>query len=133
MFFDAVIEIAVDHEEIVRRISGRRVHEASGRSYHVTFKPPRKEGLDDETGEPLVQRADDKEDTVRHRLEVYETQTAPLKQYYSDWSKTGEANSPKYIRIDGVGSVADICQNIVTELESGNPDATSGSRLKKTN
>lgn len=126
VFFDAVIEIAVDHEEIVRRISGRRVHEASGRSYHLTFKPPKQEGLDDETGEPLVQRPDDKEDTVRDRLEIYETQTAPLKQYYSEWSAKGDANGPKYIRINGVGSVADICQSIVAQLESDGSDTESG-------
>ena len=129
VFFDAVIEIAVDHEEIVRRISGRRVHEASGRSYHLTFKPPKKEGLDDETGEPLVQREDDTEDTVRRRLQIYETQTAPLKKYYSDWSGSGSEGAPLYIRIDGIGSVADICESITTQLEAGNGTAA----LKKSN
>lgn len=117
VFFDAVIEIAVDHEEIVKRISGRRVHEASGRSYHLTFKPPKNEGLDDETGEPLIQREDDTEETVRRRLEIYETQTAPLKKYYGDWSASGERGAPLYIKIDGIGSVADICKSIATQLE----------------
>lgn len=129
VFFDAVIEIAVDHEEIVRRISGRRVHEASGRSYHLTFKPPKKEGLDDETGEPLVQREDDNEDTVRRRLEIYETQTAPLKKYYGDWSEKGGEGAPLYIRIDGIGSVADICESIATQLEAGAGKGTAA--LKK--
>lgn len=128
VYFDAVVEIAVDHEEIVRRISGRRVHEASGRSYHLTFKPPKKEGLDDDTGEPLIQRADDNEDTVRRRLEIYEEQTAPLKKYYSDWSANGDTGAPLYIRIDGIGSVAEICQSIVDQLEAGSDnDSAAGS------
>ena len=126
VYFDAVVEIAVDHEEIVRRISGRRVHEASGRIYHLTFKPPEQKGLDDVTGEPLVQRPDDTEETVRRRLEIYENQTAPLKKYYKDWSASGNAGAPLYIRIDGIGDVATISQSIVDQLEagSGNGSAT---------
>lgn len=113
---DAVVEIAVDDAEIVRRMSGRRVHVASGRTYHVLFNPPKVEGKDDETGEDLIQRDDDKEETVLKRLEVYHAQTAPLIGYYSAWAASGEANAPRYIRIDGVGSVEAIRDQIFTAL-----------------
>jgi len=113
---DAVVEIAVDDAEIVRRMSGRRVHVASGRTYHVVFNPPKVEGKDDETGEDLIQRADDAEDTVLKRLEVYHAQTAPLIGYYSAWATSGEANAPRYIRIEGVGSVDSIRDNIFAAL-----------------
>ena len=113
---DAVVEIAVEDAEIVRRMSGRRVHVASGRTYHVVFNPPKVEGKDDETGEDLIQRADDAEDTVLKRLEVYHAQTAPLIGYYSAWATSGEANAPRYIRIEGVGSVDSIRDNIFAAL-----------------
>lgn len=113
---DAVVEIAVDDAEIVRRMSGRRVHVASGRTYHVVFNPPKVEGKDDETGEDLIQRADDAEETVLKRLEVYHAQTAPLIGYYTEWAATGEANAPRYIRIEGVGSVDSIRDNIFAAL-----------------
>ncbi|MBO0612084.1 adenylate kinase [Thiothrix fructosivorans] len=113
---DAVVEIAVEDAEIVRRMSGRRVHVASGRTYHVVFNPPKVEGKDDETGEDLIQRADDAEDTVLKRLEVYHAQTAPLIGYYSAWATSGEAKAPRYIRIEGVGSVDSIRDNIFAAL-----------------
>jgi adenylate kinase len=105
---DNVLEIDVPEAEIVLRMSGRRVHPASGRSYHVMFNPPRQEGRDDVTGEPLVQRADDREDTVRKRLEVYRRQTQPLVEYYTGWAATGDARAPRYHRISGLGSVEEI-------------------------
>jgi adenylate kinase len=104
---DFVLEIDVDHEEIIRRLSGRRVHPASGRNYHLTFNPPKVPGKDDVTGEPLVQREDDKEDTVRKRLEVYERQTRPLVDYYSKWAAQ-DARAPRYRKILGKGSVEEI-------------------------
>ncbi|MBU0654380.1 MAG: adenylate kinase [Gammaproteobacteria bacterium] len=113
---DAVVEIAVDDAEIVRRMSGRRVHLASGRTYHVVFNPPKVEGKDDETGEDLIQRADDAEETVLKRLEVYHAQTAPLIGYYTDWAASGEAKAPRYIRIEGVGSVDSIRDQIFAAL-----------------
>ena len=105
---DHVLEIDVPEAEIVLRMSGRRVHPASGRSYHVQFNPPRQEGRDDVTGEPLVQRADDREDTVRKRLEVYRRQTQPLVDYYTRWAATGDARAPRTHRISGLGSVEEI-------------------------
>ncbi|QTR53326.1 adenylate kinase [Thiothrix unzii] len=113
---DAVVEIAVEDAEIVRRMSGRRVHVASGRTYHVVFNPPKVEGKDDETGEDLIQRADDAEETVLKRLEIYHAQTAPLIGYYSAWATSGEAKAPRYIRIEGVGSVDSIRDNIFAAL-----------------
>ncbi len=105
---DAVVEIAVDDEEIVKRMAGRRVHLASGRTYHIKFNPPKVEGKDNETGEDLIQRDDDQEETVRKRLKVYHDQTEPLIEYYSKWANSGETNSPKYVPIEGVGKVEDI-------------------------
>ena len=113
---DAVVEIAVDDNEIIRRMSGRRVHLNSGRTYHVVFNPPKVEGKDDETGEDLIQRDDDKEETVRKRLEVYHAQTAPLIQYYSDWAATDDAKAPRYVRIEGIGSVDAIRDQIFAAL-----------------
>lgn len=113
---DAVVEIAVDDAEIVRRMSGRRVHVASGRTYHVIFNPPKVEGKDDETGEDLIQRADDAEETVLKRLEVYHSQTAPLIKYYSDWAASSEAKAPRYIRIEGIGKVDEIRDQIFAAL-----------------
>ena len=113
---DAVVEIDVDDEEIIKRMSGRRVHPASGRSYHTVFNPPKEEGKDDQTGEPLVQRDDDREDTVRQRLKVYHDQTAPLIEYYSRWAEQAGEGAPRYIRIPGVGKVEEIRDAIFTAL-----------------
>ena len=114
---EAVVDIDVPDEEIIKRMSGRRVHLASGRTYHIEFNPPKEEGKDDETGEPLIQRDDDKEETVRKRLEVYHAQTEPLVGYYKDWEKTGESAAPKYIRIDGVGKVDEIRDQVFAALD----------------
>ena len=113
---DYVLEIDVPGEDIISRISGRRVHEASGRVYHVTFNPPKAEGKDDVTGEDLIQRDDDKEETVRKRLDVYQEQTRPLVDYYSAWATQSGADAPKYRRISGLGSVDEIRQRIVDAL-----------------
>jgi adenylate kinase len=99
-------------------MSGRRVHLASGRTYHVIFNPPKTEGKDDVTGEPLIQRDDDKEETVRKRLQVYHEQTEPLIDYYKNWESTGEAAAPKYIRIEGVGKVDQIRDAIFAALDT---------------
>jgi adenylate kinase len=114
---DAVVDIEVPDQEIIKRMSGRRVHLASGRTYHLVFNPPKVEGKDDETGEPLIQRDDDKEETVRKRLQVYHDQTEPLIDYYKNWEATGEAAAPKYIRIEGVGKVDEIRQQIFDALD----------------
>jgi len=114
---DAVVEIDVDDSEIVKRMSGRRAHLASGRTYHVIYNPPKVEGKDDVTGEELVQRDDDQEETVLKRLEVYHEQTEPLIEYYSSWSNSGEDTSPKYIKVKGVGSVEEIRDAIFSGLE----------------
>ncbi len=113
---DAVVEIAVDDAEIIKRMSGRRVHPASGRTYHVVFNPPKEEGKDDETGEDLIQRDDDQEETVKKRLDVYHDQTEPLIGYYTDWANSGEEGSPKYIEINGIGKVEDIRDQIFQQL-----------------
>lgn len=113
---DAVVEIDVDHEEIIKRMDGRRVHAPSGRVYHTEYNPPVAEGIDDETGEPLIQREDDKEETVRYRLNIYEEQTAPLKTYYSAWSESGDKSAPSYIKVDGLGEVNDVFDRIVSAL-----------------
>ena len=105
---DYVLEIDVPDAEIVSRMSGRRVHLASGRTYHVKFNPPKVEGKDDVTGEPLIQRDDDREATVRKRLEVYHAQTQPLVDYYAKWAAAGDARAPKYRRISGQGGVQEI-------------------------
>ncbi|MDI4659461.1 MULTISPECIES: adenylate kinase [Cobetia] len=114
---DHVVEIAVADEEIVKRLSGRRVHPDSGRVYHIEYNPPREEGKDDVTGEALIQREDDREATVRNRLSVYHEQTEPLVEYYSSWSAIGDAQAPAYHRIEGVGSVDDIRAQLVSALE----------------
>ena len=114
---DAVVDIDVPDEEIIKRMSGRRVHLASGRTYHIMFNPPKEEGKDDETGEPLIQRDDDQEETVRKRLDVYHAQTEPLVSYYQDWEKSGETAAPQYIRIDGVGKVDQIRDQIFSALD----------------
>ena len=117
VFVDAVVEIDVPDEEIIKRMSGRRVHLSSGRTYHVLYNPPKEEGKDNETGEPLIQRDDDQEDTVKARLKVYHDQTEPLIAYYSKWADKGGANSPKYIKIQGIGSVDDIRGQVIGGLE----------------
>lgn len=110
---DVVLEITVEDEEIVDRMSGRRMHEGSGRVYHIKYNPPKQDGQDDVTGEPLVQREDDQEDTVRTRLEVYHEQTKPLVGFYQGLVESG---GPGYICIEGVGSVEDISNNIAQAL-----------------
>jgi len=105
---DYVLEIDVPFDSIIERMSGRRSHPASGRTYHVKFNPPKVEGQDDVTGEPLIQRDDDKEETVRKRLEVYSAQTRPLVDYYSSWARNEPAAAPKYRAISGTGSVEEI-------------------------
>lgn len=118
IMIDAVIEINVNDEEIVSRLSGRRVHEASGRIYHVKYNPPATEGKDDATGDILIQREDDKEETVRKRLEVYHSQTSPLIEYYSSWSDSHEADAPVYVKVDGVGEMSVIRDQIVAGLNA---------------
>lgn len=113
---DYVLEIDVPFEAIIERMSGRRSHPASGRTYHVTFNPPKVAGLDDVTGEPLVQRADDHEDTVKKRLEVYSAQTRPLVAYYSQWAAAEPDTAPKYRAINGTGSVDDITSRVFAAL-----------------
>lgn len=113
---DSVVEIDVADEEIIKRMSGRRVHPGSGRTYHVTFNPPKQEGIDDVTGENLVQRADDTEEVVRDRLSVYHEQTEPLIKYYRSWAETDSESAPKYIYVEGVGSVQDIRDKVFAEL-----------------
>ena len=113
---DYVLEIDVPDAAIIERMSGRRVHPASGRSYHVKFNPPQREGLDDVTGEPLIQRDDDQEETVRKRLEVYQNQTRPLVDYYSAWAAQGDLMAPKYRRISGTGSVDEITARALAAL-----------------
>ncbi len=113
---DHVVEIDVDDAEIIKRMSGRRVHLPSGRTYHVIYNPPKVEGKDDETGEDLIQRDDDKEETVKKRLAVYHEQTEPLIDFYSKWAASGEAGAPKYHKIAGVGSVEEIRDQIFAAL-----------------
>ena len=115
---DYVLEIDVPFEAIIERMSGRRSHTASGRTYHVKYNPPKIEGKDDVTGEPLIQRDDDKEETVRKRLDVYSAQTRPLVAYYSDWAKAEPAAAPAYRAISGMGSVDDITQRALKALSS---------------
>jgi len=113
---DVVLEIDVPFDAIIERMSGRRSHPASGRTYHVKFNPPKTDGKDDATGEPLVQREDDKEETVKKRLDVYSQQTRPLVAYYSDWAKREPQAAPQYRAISGMGSVEDITQRAMQAL-----------------
>lgn len=115
---DYVLEIDVPFDAIIERMSGRRSHPASGRTYHVKFNPPKVEGVDDVTGEPLVQRADDQEETVKKRLEIYSAQTRPLVDYYGDWAKAEPAAAPKYRAISGTGSVDEITARAFEALAS---------------
>ena len=113
---DHVVEIDVPDAAIIERMSGRRSHLPSGRTYHVKFNPPKVAGVDDVTGEPLIQRDDDKEETVRKRLQVYQSQTRPLVDYYSQWAATGDAGAPRYARIVGTGSVDEITARVMAAL-----------------
>ncbi len=113
---DYVVEVDVPDSEIVKRMSGRRVHVASGRTYHVVFNPPKVAGKDDATGEDLIQRADDTEETVLKRLEVYHSQTKPLVNFYNQWASTGTAGAPKYVKVEGVGSVDSIRDAVFAAL-----------------
>ncbi|SDZ87623.1 adenylate kinase [Microbulbifer marinus] len=113
---DHVLEIAVDDEEIVKRLSGRRVHEGSGRVYHVIYNPPKQEGVDDVTGEPLVQRSDDTEETVRNRLSVYHEQTEPLVGFYRELAERSPESAPKYSKVLGIGSMDEIREKVLAAL-----------------
>ena len=115
---DIVLEIDVPDSDIVERMSGRRVHVASGRTYHVRYNPPKVEGKDDETGEDLIQRDDDREETVKKRLEVYHSQTKPLVEYYTKWAASGDAKAPRVVKIAGVGSVDEITARAFAALDS---------------
>jgi adenylate kinase len=115
---DCVLEIDVPFDAIIERMSGRRVHVASGRTYHVRFNPPKHDGLDDHTGEALIQRDDDKEETVKKRLEVYSAQTRPLVDYYASWSEKEPTLAPRYRAISGQGSVEDITERVFKALQS---------------
>jgi len=123
---DFVIEIEVGDGEILRRMSGRRIHPASGRSYHIEFNPPRVEGKDDVTGEPLIQRADDNEETVTKRIATYHSQTKPLVNYYLSWAASGDPRAPNYVNIYGRGSVEHIRDKIFAAIESHAPRKDSG-------
>ena len=114
---DFVLEIDVPDEAIIERMSGRRVHMASGRTYHLKFNPPKVDGKDDVTGEDLIQRVDDEEATVRNRLQVYKNQTQPLVAYYSDWAATGATEAPRYRKISGTGSVDEITARALEALK----------------
>ena len=113
---DHVLEIEVPDDEIIARMSGRRVHPASGRTYHVKFNPPKLAGRDDLTGEPLIQRDDDREETVKKRLEVYRAQTRPLVDYYGRWAASGEPGAPRYRKISGLGAVEEIKRRVFAAL-----------------
>jgi adenylate kinase len=113
---DCVLEIDVPDDEIILRMSGRRVHPASGRTYHLEFNPPRRDGVDDVSGEPLVQRDDDREQTVKKRLEVYRAQTRPLVEYYGRWSASGDPAAPRYRRISGSGPVDEVAARALAAL-----------------
>ena len=113
---DYVVEVDVPDDEIIKRMSGRRVHTASGRTYHLVFNPPKVQGKDDITGEELVQRPDDAEETVKKRLSVYHEQTKPLVAYYTTWSKSGDAKAPKVVHVPGVGSVEGIRDQVFRVL-----------------
>ncbi|HYA76438.1 MAG TPA: adenylate kinase [Burkholderiaceae bacterium] len=115
---DLVLQIMVPDADIIERMSGRRVHLASGRSYHTRNNPPKVPGRDDVTGEPLVQRDDDKEQIVRERLAVYHAQTRPLVEYYSSWAASGEPGAPRYRAVDGIGSVEQVQNRVLDALKS---------------
>ena len=114
---DFVLEISVPDDEIVRRISGRRVDPVSGRTYHIVYNPPKVEGKDDVTGDPLIQRDDDKEDVVRHRLEVYHNQTEALVKFYGDLAKSGDKTAPQYRAMSGLGTIDEITARVFDALK----------------
>ncbi len=114
---DYVVEIDVPDSAIVERMGGRRSHPESGRTYHIKFNPPKVDGKDDVTGENLVQREDDKEETVKKRLNVYHEQTKPLVDYYANWAVTGEAGAPKHVKVNGLGELETIKNNIFEQLK----------------
>jgi len=116
VIIDYVVEIDVPDSAIVERMSGRRSHPASGRTYHVKFNPPKVAGKDDVTGEDLVQREDDKEETVKKRLDVYHSQTKPLVDYYANWASSGKAGAPKHVKVNGLGDMNAIRDNIFAAL-----------------
>ena len=123
---EVVLEIDVPFDAIIERMSGRRSHMASGRTYHLKFNPPKVAGLDDVTGEPLVQREDDKEETVRKRLDVYNSQTRPLVDYYAQWAASGDALAPRYARISGSGAVDEITARVMGALTALSPGGIDG-------
>ncbi|MFT5453463.1 MAG: adenylate kinase [Enterobacterales bacterium] len=114
---DYVLEINVADEEIIKRLEGRRVHPNSGRVYHLVYNPPKNEGVDDETGEALIQRVDDSKETVQKRLNIYHEQTSPLISYYSDWAATTEVKAPKYVSVLGTGTVEQIKSRALESLQ----------------
>jgi adenylate kinase len=114
---DYVLEINVADEEIIKRLEGRRVHPNSGRVYHTIYNPPKNEGVDDETGEALIQREDDTKETVQKRLNIYHDQTSPLIAYYSDWAATNEEKAPKYVSVQGTGTVEQIKSRALESLQ----------------
>ncbi len=124
---DHVVEMDVDDEEIIKRISGRRIHQPSGRVYHIVNHPPIKKGVDDVTGEQLIQREDDKEETVRKRLEIYHNQTAPLINYYKTWAARDTDCAPKYHKVVGTGNVDQIFENIIDSIN--NRESTCHAKL----
>ena len=113
---DFVVEIYVDDDEIINRMSGRRIHPASGRTYHVVFNPPKSAGRDDETDDTLIQRKDDEENTVRERLNIYHLQTQPLIEYYSQWADSNDLDAPNFVQVNGIGKVTDIRDQIMESL-----------------
>ncbi len=115
---DAIVEIVVPDDVIVERMSGRRVHLASGRTYHVVYNPPKVEGKDDATGEPLIQRDDDKEETVRKRLEAYHAQTEVLAQFYGKMAASGDSNAPRYVKVDGTLAIPEVKKAILDGLDA---------------
>jgi adenylate kinase len=117
LHIDYVIEIAVPDEEIIQRMSGRRVHPASGRTYHIKYNPPKVADKDDHTGEPLILRQDDQPDTVKERLHVYHAQTQPLIEYYSKWQATGDPKAPRHRRVSGTGTVEQIRDRVIAALQ----------------
>jgi adenylate kinase len=128
IFIDFVIEITVEDEEIVRRLSGRRIHPNSGRVYHLVYNPPSAPNKDDLTGEALIQRKDDSEETVRKRLQVYRQQTKPLIHYYQDWQRRGDSAAPHFIQIDGQLSVQQVRDKIFSALEMFRGEDTQSER-----
>src|SRR5450759_4145247 len=114
---DYIVELAVEDAEIIERMSGRRVHLASGRTYHVKFNPPKVAGKDDVTGEDLIQREDDKEETVKKRIAIYRAQTEPLVKYYADWAASGDPKAPRYARSRGAGKVGEVRDAIFAALK----------------